>query len=262
MIHLQGHTAFITASTRGIGRSIAVAYAHAGANVVLHGRSHSNETDETLAACKSQGVRASFVAADLLGPTEATIGKLFDDVIAAEPSVDILVNNAGGCTCWGSMGGVTVPKFEETFRLNVASGFFLTQKFSQRWIASQTAGRVLFIGSINGRLAEPGSVVYDTTKGAIEMMVRSIGVDLAPHGIRVNGLAPGLVRTPQTSWLDKRPEDAKWMELHTPNHQIPHSDVCGPGAVYLVSDAASHVIGQMLLIDGGMSTWQQPARPQ
>ena len=260
MIHLKGHTALITASTGGIGLSIAKAMAEAGANVVLNGRSLNEQAQAALATCRAFGVRASFVAADLLGPTEATVSKLVDDALAAEPDIDILVNNAGGCTCWGPIEKVKVPQFEETFRLNVASGFFLTQRFAQRWIANKTAGRVLFIGSINGRLAELDSCVYDTTKGAIEMMVRSIGIDLARHGIRVNGLAPGLVRTPQTKWIDSRPDDAKWIKHHTPNGDIPHSDVCGDGAVYLCSDAAKHVVGQMLLIDGGMSVWQQPNR--
>jgi len=90
------------------------------------------------------------------------------------------------------------------------------------------------------------------------MMVKTLAVTLAPLNIRVNGLAPGLVRTPQTSWLDRQPEKAAWLVHHTPNGKIPEASACGPGAVYLVSDAADHVHGHMLTIDGGMSAWQQP----
>ena len=93
-------------------------------------------------------------------------------------------------------------------------------------------------------------------------MVRSLCVSLAPHGIRVNGLAPGLVRTPLTRVIDRDERFRRWMELHTPNRQVPHSDVCGSGAVYLCSDDAWHVHGQMLLVDGGMSAWQQPDMPE
>ena len=149
-----------------------------------------------------------------------------------------------------------LERFEKTMRLNVASGYFLTQRFARRWIERKVAGRVLFIGSINGRLAEPVSTAYDTSKGAIEMMVKTLAVALAPRNIRVNGLAPGLVRSASTAWLDGKPEKAAWIAHHTPNGQIPDADVCGPGAVYLVSDAASHVHGHMLLVDGGMSAWQ------
>ena len=113
-------------------------------------------------------------------------------------------------------------------------------------------------GSINGRLAEEGSTAYDTSKGAVEMMVKTLAVALAKDGIRVNGIAPGLVRTAATQWLDQRPAAARWLAHHTPNGQIPGAEVCGPAAVYLCSDAAAHVTGQMLLIDGGMSAWQQP----
>ena len=125
-------------------------------------------------------------------------------------------------------------------------------------LAASSAGRGLFIGSVNGRLAEVDSAAYDTSKGAIEMMVKTLAVALAPRGIRVNGLAPGLVRSEQTRWLDAQPVKAAWIAGHTPNGQIPDAAVCGPGAVYLVSDAAEHVHGHMLMVDGGMSAWQQP----
>ena len=117
------------------------------------------------------------------------------------------------------------------------------------------------IGSINGRSAEPIHSGYDTSKGAVEMMVKTLCVELAPQGIRVNGLAPGLVRTPLTAIIDEDPRFERWMCLHTPNGEVPHSDVCGESAVFLVSDAAQHVHGQMLLVDGGMSVWQQPDMP-
>jgi len=110
-------------------------------------------------------------------------------------------------------------------------------------------------------MAEPTHSAYDTSKGAVEMMVKTLCVELAPLGIRVNGLAPGLVRTPRTGGVDKDERFRRWRELHTPNHQVPGSDVCGSGAVYLCSDDAWHVHGQMLLVDGGMSAWQQPDMP-
>ena len=258
MINLKGHAALITGSTKGVGRAIAEAYAAAGADVLIHGRSRGTEADEVLAACRAKGVKAEFVAGDLSQP-EAD-GPLFDAAIRAMPKLDILVNNAGQFFDL-PFEEMTRERFQRTMRLNVESGYFLTQSFAKHWIANNVSGRVLFIGSINGRLAEPGSTAYDTSKGAVEMMVKTLAVALAPKNIRVNGLAPGLVRTPQTSWIDTRPKQAEWVAYHTPNGQIPEASVCGPGAVYLCSDAASHVHGQMLLIDGGMSAWQQPPTP-
>jgi NAD(P)-dependent dehydrogenase (short-subunit alcohol dehydrogenase family) len=110
---------------------------------------------------------------------------------------------------------MTAERFDRTMRLNVAAPYFLTQAFARHWIPRRVAGRVLFVGSINGRLAEQDSTAYDTSKGAVEMMVKTLCVALAPEGIRVNGIAPGLVRTPQTRWIDERPEKARWIAHHT-----------------------------------------------
>lgn len=259
MIDLKGHSALVTGSSKGIGKAIAIAYAQAGANVVIHGRSASEESDDTLKQCKALGVRASFVSGDLSGPTESAVEEVYSAAIKAEPSLDILVNNAGQFFDLPFL-EMTYELFDKTMRLNVASAYFLTQRFARKWIAQGVQGRVIMVGSINGRLAEPGSTCYDTSKGALEMMVRTLAANLASKGVRVNGMAPGLVRTPQTSWLDKRPDDAKWMAHHTPNHQVPDASVCAPAAVFLACDDAWHVNGQMLLVDGGLSVWQQPER--
>jgi glucose 1-dehydrogenase len=260
VIDLQGHSALITGSTKGVGRSIAEAFAAAGANVVIHGRSRDANAEEVLAHCISRGVKAEFAAADLMADTIPAVEQLFAGAITALPGIDILVNNAGTYIDKPFL-EMDWETYDRTMRLNVAAPYFLAQNFARHWIAKQTAGRVLMIGSINGRLSEPTHTCYDTSKGAIDAMVRSLCVSLAPHNIRVNGLAPGLVRTPLTSIIDRDDRFRRWMELHTPSGQVPTSDVCGSGAVYLCSDDAWHVHGQMLLVDGGMSAWQQPDMP-
>jgi len=257
MITLKGHAALITGSSKGVGRAIAEACAAAGADVVLNGRRFGDEAREAVEACRAHGVSASFVPADLSGPTEQVVDELFEATIRTQPHTDILINNAGQYFDL-PFEQMTLERFEKTMRLNVTSGYFLTQRFARHWIAQHTAGRVLFIGSVNGRLAEVDSTAYDISKGAVEMMVKTLAVALAPHNIRVNGLAPGLVRTPQTGWLDREPDKARWIAHHTPNGQIPPASACGPGAVYMVSDEAYHVHGHMLVIDGGISAWQHP----
>jgi glucose 1-dehydrogenase len=260
MIDLKGHAALVTGSTKGVGRSIAEAFARAGADVVIHGRSRDANAEEVLANCRKHGVRAEFVTGDLMGETIPAADQLFAAAIGALPKIDILVNNAGTYIDKPFL-EMDFETYDRTMRLNVDSVYFLTQRFARHWVERDVSGRVLLIGSINGRLAEPTHSCYDTSKGAIEAMVRSLCVSLAPHNIRVNGLAPGLVRTPLTGIIDRDERFRRWMELHTPSGQVPHSDVCGSGAVYLCSDDAWHVHGQMLLIDGGMSAWQQPDMP-
>ena len=243
VIDLKGHSALVTGSTSGVGYAIGDAFINAGAQVVTHGLESSAQ-----------------ISADLSSITEATIEQVFRRTISLLPTCDILVNNAGAFFDL-PFEQMTFERFEKTMRLNVQAGYFLTQRFARHWIANSIRGRVLFTGSINGRLAEQNSTAYDISKGAVEMMVKTLAVALAPKGIRVNGIAPGLVRTSATAWLDASPARAKWMELHTPDGTIPDASVCGPGAVYLCSDFAEHVTGQMLLVDGGMSAWQQPNPP-
>jgi NAD(P)-dependent dehydrogenase (short-subunit alcohol dehydrogenase family) len=261
MIDLRGHAALVTGSTQGVGRSIAESLAKAGANLVIHGHQDISLAAETIAVCRSQNVKAEAIAGDLSGETESCVDIVFQAAIQSNPSIDILVNNAGSLFDVPFL-EMSLDRYERTMRLNVAAPYFLTQKFAQHWVKRGVAGRVLFTGSINGRMAEPVHTAYDTSKGAVEAMVKTLCVSLAPLGIRVNGIAPGLVRTPLTSVaLDGSPRFAEWMQLHTPNGQVPHSDVCGPAAAFLVSDLAQHIHGQMLLIDGGMSAWQQPDPP-
>jgi glucose 1-dehydrogenase len=254
---LAGHAALVTGSTQGVGRAIALACAAAGADVVLHGLKRDDAGRETQEACRQLGVQADLIEGDLAGPTEACVDRVVTHALQANDRIDILVNNAGGYFDQPFL-ELDYATFERTMRLNVFSYFFLTQRFARRWVEKKMRGRVLMIGSINGRLAETVHAAYDTSKGAVEAMVKTLCVTLAPLGIRVNGLAPGLFLTPLTEPALRNPAFTRWMEVHTPNGRVPGPEVCGEAAVYLVSDAAEHVHGQMLLIDGGMSAWQQP----
>ncbi|HEY1686358.1 MAG TPA: SDR family oxidoreductase [Tepidisphaeraceae bacterium] len=255
MIDLKGHRALVTGSSSGVGRAIALAFAEAGAEVVVHGVVKDSAGMQVIESCRKFGVQTEWIEGDL--SQSDGVEKVFADAIRAMPGIDIVANNAGWFRDVPFL-QMTSERLGQTFALNVVAPYFLTQRFAARWVENNVRGRVIMTGSINGRLAEEGSTAYDASKGAVEMMVKTLAVALAKHRIRVNGVAPGLVRTAATAWLDQRPETAKWLALHIPNGQIPEASVCGPAAVYLCSDAAEHVTGQMLLVDGGMSAWQQP----
>lgn len=266
MINLNNHAALITGSTQGIGLAIAKSLAQAGAGICLHGKEDDTTAREAMAVVsqlqnESEGSQTvGCVTGDLVGDSKTKLEQVFRSAIETNPEIDLLVNNAGTYidTPFLEMDYAT---FDRTMKLNVYAYFFLTQLFAQYWVDRGIDGRVLLIGSINGRLAEPDHAAYDTSKGAVEMMVKSLCVSLAPHKIRVNGLAPGLFRTPLTAAALDDPKLMEWMQLHTPNGQVPGPEVCGEAAVYLLSDQAWHVNGQMLLVDGGMSAWQQPDPP-
>lgn len=257
---LSGHRALVTGGTQGVGAAIARSIAAAGADVLLAGLADDDVAQLTLKQCRAAGVAAELVTCDLASEPADYVGKLIESCDDLMPGIDLLVNNAGTY--------IDVPfldmdfdRYMKTMHLNVTSGFFLTQAFARRWIQQGTLGRVLFTGSINGFLAEPDHAAYDTSKGAVAAMVRTLCVSLAARGIRVNSIAPGLVRTPLTDALNQNKKLESWMELHTPSGNVPAADVCGQTAVFLLSDAAAHIHGQTLLVDGGMSVWQQPDPP-
>ena len=259
MIHLQGRTALITGSSQGVGRAIAVAMARAGAAIVTHGLL-PGDAEATAEACRETGAQAEAICGDLCSSDDTAAGELYAAAMAANPAIDTLVNNAG-VYCDRPYLEMDFATYARTLQLNLQAPFFLTQRFARHWVAEGIGGRVLFTGSINGRLSEPAHCAYDASKGAVESLVRSLCVELAPRGIRVNGMAPGLVYTPLTAPALDDQRFRAWMELHTPNGKVPPPDVCGGAAVFLCSDQAEHVHGQMLLVDGGMSVWQQPDPP-
>jgi NAD(P)-dependent dehydrogenase (short-subunit alcohol dehydrogenase family) len=263
-MRLDQRWAFITGGTQGIGAAIARRLAKAGSNLVIHGLQHDASADQTLAECRQEGVNVELLTADLALPAPDVVPDLVERLWSIAPQTSILVNNAG-TFCDKPFLQMDWNTYQKTMRLNVEAGYFLTQALVARWLQArvagqEVAGRVLFTGSINGILAEPGHTAYDTSKGAVQMMVRSLCVELAPLGIRVNAMAPGLVVTPLTApALD--PANLRWMKLHTPNRQVPGADACASAALFLVSDEAAHVHGQTLYVDGGMSVWQQPDLP-
>ena len=260
-MRLDGRTALITGGTQGVGAAIARALATAGCDLILHGLREDDLSQQTCAACRQLGVRAELVFADLAGPTQSSVENLLEQVDRVAPQVSLLVNNAGTYAEEPFL-QMTHESFERTMRLNVYSGFFLTQAYARRWVEQGVAGRVLFTGSINGELAEMDHAAYDTSKGAVRTMVRSLCVSLAPHGIRVNAMAPGLVVTPLTAAAVSPDSEAlQWMRWHTPNGRVPGPEVCGGAALFLLSDEAEHIHGQTLMVDGGMSVWQQPDLP-
>lgn len=257
---LRGRTALVTGGTQGVGASISQSLARAGADLVIHGLVEDDAARATVDRCRDFGARVDLVLQDLADPGDTAAVALFEQATSHRPDIDLLVNNAGTF--------IDVPflemdgeRFRKTMQLNVHAGFFLTQAFARQWVQNGVAGRILFTGSINGLLSEPDHVAYDTSKGAVAAMVRSLCVALAPHRIRVNAMAPGLVRTPLTSGAIDDPDFDAWMRLHTPAGVVPDAKVCGNAAVFLFSDAAQHIHGQTLLVDGGMSAWQQPDLP-
>ena len=238
---LAGHAALVTGSTRGIGAAIADGIAEAGGAILRHGR-------------RPEPGQERVILADLAetGGVETLLSRAFEE----EPGLDLLVCNAGSF--------FDVPflemdreRFEKTIRLNVEQAYFLIQGFARELVARKRGGAVVIIGSTNGFMAEDDSTAYDTSKGALVMMTRSTAMALAPHGIRVNSVAPGLIVTPLTSgWITTQPEKVRHYEKKILARRLGTSEDCAGASVFLLSDAARYLYGQTIVVDGGLTVGQ------
>jgi NAD(P)-dependent dehydrogenase (short-subunit alcohol dehydrogenase family) len=153
---------------------------------------------------------------------------------------------------------MTATEWEKTISLNLRATFFLAQAFAKKRIALGGGGSIVIVSSTNGFQAEADSVAYDTSKGGLVMMIRSLAVSLAPHGIRVNGIAPGLIRTPLTQvWMEPRNNDLlKNYEKKILLGKVGQPSDCAGAVAFLCSPAASYITGEIITIDGGLTTSQ------
>lgn len=142
--------------------------------------------------------------------------------------------------------------------LNVTAPFFLVQAFARRLVEAKRGGSIVITSSTNGFQAEADSVAYDTSKGALVMLIRSLAVSLAPHGIRVNGIAPGLIRTPLTqTWMEPRAADL--LKHYEKKILLGHVGVpqdCAGAVTFLCSEAGRYITGEIIVIDGGLTVSQ------
>jgi NAD(P)-dependent dehydrogenase (short-subunit alcohol dehydrogenase family) len=244
---LDGHAALVTGSSQGIGNAIGMGLREAGARVVFHG----------LQDAKPDSVPndAAYIPCDLSQP-DAT-ESLMTRALTAEPSLDILICNAGSFFDLPIL-EMTRERWDRTMALNVTASFFLAQAFARRLAEANRRGSIVITTSTNGFQAEEDSVAYDSSKGALVMMIRSLAVSLAPHGIRVNGIAPGLIRTPLTSqWMEPRKHDLlKHYEKKILLGHVGTPHDCAGAVVFLCSEAGSYVNGEIIVIDGGLTVSQ------
>jgi NAD(P)-dependent dehydrogenase (short-subunit alcohol dehydrogenase family) len=239
---LEGRAALVSGSSQGIGLAIAQALAANGARVIHHGLPERCE-------------HAPYLSADLLAP--GAPAALIERAFTLEPALDTLVCNAGSFFDVPLL-EMTEAVWDRTMSLNVRATFFLAQAFARRRVALGGGGSIVIVASTNGFQAEADSVGYDTSKGGLVMMTRSLAVSLAPHGLRVNAIAPGLIRTPLTSvWLEPRSQDLlKHYERKIPLGRIGEAADCAGAAAFLCSTAAGYITGEVIVIDGGLTVTQ------
>jgi NAD(P)-dependent dehydrogenase (short-subunit alcohol dehydrogenase family) len=238
---LEAKTAIVTGASSGIGSAIAEAYAAEGANVVLTGRDA-----DRLGACRTScGDSALAVPVDLTA--EGAPQQVVERAVERFGTVDVVVHSAGIFEPL-PFADTSLDSFDRQMDLNVRAPFALTQAALPHL---RGGGIVVFISSIAGHAAFPDSAAYCATKGATELMMRALAVELAPEDIRVNALAPGNIRTPMNEHLLESAEYEASMVERTPYGRVGVVEDIAPVAVFLASDSARYVHGASLLVDGG-----------
>lgn len=237
-------TVVITGASSGIGASIAVAMAAAGARTVLVGRNRGR-LERSRAEVEQVGDSPLVVQGDVTD--DRTPQRIVEETLAAAGSIDVLVHAAGVFEPIPFLES-SLESFDRQWAVNVRAPYALTKAAVPHM---KRDGSILFISSIAGHVGFPNSGAYCATKGAVELMARALSMELAPLGIRVNALAPGNVRTPMNEHLLASPEYEAAMVERTPYGRVGVVDDISPVAVFLASDAARYIHGASLLVDGG-----------
>ena len=243
MTTLDGRTALVTGAGRGLGRGIAVALAAAGARVVLVSRTAA-EIDSVAAEIVAFGGEAVAVPCDVLDLPR------FEAVLDGVGVVDVLVNNAGTNDPM-PFGEVTPVVYDKIFDLNVRSTYFLTQAVVARMVAAGRGGSVITVSSQMGHVGAANRSVYCAAKHAVEGLTKALAVELGPHGIRVNAVAPGYVETPLTAPYFADEEFRADTLRRIPLGRLGLVAEVAAAVVYLADPAAAFITGSSLVIDGG-----------
>ena len=248
MSKLKDQVAVVTGASKGIGAGIAKALAAEGASVVVNYSSSKSGADKVVAEIVKQGGKAIAVQGDV--SKQADINRLFAETKKAYGRLDVLVNNAG-VYAPGPLESVTEESFHTHFNLNVL-GLLLTTKEALK-LFTDKGGSVINIGSAVSRLAPPNFSVYTATKGAVDVITRSLAKELGARKIRVNSINPGMIETEGVHTAGFADGDfRKWVESQAPLGRIGQTDDISPTAVYLASSDSKYMTGEVLPVSGGL----------
>lgn len=250
---LAGRVALVTGAGRNIGRAIARELAAGGAAVVVNARANRAEADGVAAEIASAGGRATVALGDVTD-AEAVAG-MVRAALETFGRLDILVNNAIGGARGGRLTETTLAQWNATLAVGI-TGVFLMSRVAVRQMLTQPAnaegvrGRIVNIGSQHGMVAAPEDVAYGVAKAGTNYITRQIAVDYAKEGIVCNAVAPGKILTGKTG----RAVEPRWLEYsraRTPWPRLGRSEDVANAALFLASDEATYITGEVLMVDGG-----------
>ncbi|MGF2037568.1 MAG: glucose 1-dehydrogenase [Nostoc sp. CmiVER01] len=260
MIGLKGKNALITGATSGIGQAIAIRLAEEGCNIAINYRKDPEAAADTeemalQKACgniENCGVKSLLVQGDV--SQESDIVEMVNTVVKEFGSLDILVNNAGIQTESPSH-KVTTADFDRVIAVNLRGAYLCARETIKHLLSVNRPGVIINISSVHEIIPRPMYISYSISKGGMENLTKTLALEYAKQGIRVNAIAPGATVTPiNQAWIDD-PEKKAIVESHIPMGRAGSSEEMAAAVAFLASDEATYITGQTLFIDGGLTLY-------
>jgi len=246
---LEGMVALVTGSGTGIGQAIAVRLASEGAAIAVNYIAHPEQAQETAQKIAAVGGRSILAQGDVTSLSD--MQRVVDQVWSELGKCNILVNNAGiekGADFWD----VTEADYDAVLNVNLKGAFFLTQFFVRRLLAAKLSGRIVNISSVHEDMVFPHFATYAASKGGMRMLMRNLAVELGPHNITINDVAPGAIITPINAKLLDNKEQLNALLNNIPLGRMGKPEEVAGVVAFLASDDAAYVTGSTYVVDGGL----------
>jgi glucose 1-dehydrogenase len=262
---LKGKNVLVTGGTSGIGQAIAVRFAEHGANVAinyLRTPDEASETEEQVHACvakvRQEGVRDVLVGADVSDEDEVV--RMVRDTVEQLGGIDVLVNNAGIQISRPSE-ELSSADFDRVLAVNLRGAFLCAREAIRHYLADGKPGSIVNISSVHQLIPKPNYLGYSVSKGGMQNLTRTLALEYAGRGIRVNAVGPGATITPiNRAWVDD-PVKAEMVTSHIPIPRPGEADEMAGIVAFLASDDAAYVTGQTIYVDGGLTLFADFREP-
>jgi glucose 1-dehydrogenase len=262
---VKGKNVLVTGGSSGIGQAIAVRFAQYGANVAinyLRQPGEAQDTEERVHACvhqvRQEGVREVLVRGDV--SQEEDVVRMVRETVEGLGGVDVLVNNAG-IQISGPSDQLSSADFDKVIAVNLRGAFLCAREAIRHFLAEDKPGSIINISSVHQIIPKPDYVGYSASKGGMQNLTRTLALEYAGRGIRVNGIGPGATVTPiNRAWIDDPVKRAQ-VEEHIPMRRAGTADEMGAVAAFLASEDAGYITGQTIFVDGGLTLFPSFATP-
>lgn len=264
MSEFKGKRVLITGASTGIGRAIAIHFAKLGANIGINYHSDLKEAQVTqqdaLDACQELedcGVKALLVQANVSQVED--VDRLFQETLDGLGGLDILINNAG-MQIEGASHQISIEDFDKMLAVNLRGAYLCARQAIQHFLGQGIRGVIINNSSVHEVIPRPGYLGYVVSKGGMESMTRTLALEYARQGIRVNAIGPGATATPINDWTED-PQEKSEIENLIPMGRIGTPEEMAFAVAFLASEKASYITGQTLFIDGGLTLYPSFRKP-